>query len=99
MDIQNLFGSNYQFVLLLLTLSSGLFIGLALKKGLMSVVLGVVGYLIASYIALPLIPTISVSSFAALGRSYAGLIQFNSPILSFSLVVFAIGLGLGIWRG
>ena len=94
-----MFGSNYNYVILILTFASGLFIGLALKKGLSSIVLGVVGYLIASYIALPFLPTISMSSITSLGTSYMNLIQFHSVIVSFSLVLFAIGLAIGVWKG
>lgn len=99
MDLQTTFGANYNYIILLLTFLSGLFIGLAIKKGLMSIILGVVGYLIASFIALPFIPTISTSSITSLGSTYMGLIQFHSVIVSFSLVLFAIGFGIGIWRG
>lgn len=99
MDLQTVFGADYTYVILLLTFISGLFIGLALKKGLTSIVLGVIGYVIASYIALPFLPTISTASVTSLGTSYLNLIHFHSVVVSFSLVLFAIGLAIGIWKG
>lgn len=99
MDLHTLFGSYYNYAILLLTFISGLFIGLAIKKGLTSIILGVVGYVIASYIALPFLPTISTASVASLGSSYASFIQFHSIVVSLSLVLFAVGLGIGVWKG
>lgn len=99
MDLQTVFGADYTYVILLLTFLSGLFIGLAIKKGLTSIILGVIGYVIASYISLPFIPTVSSTSVTSLGTSYFNLIHFPTIIVSFSLVLFAIGLGIGIWKG
>lgn len=97
------FGQYTQYVILLLTLVAGLLIGLAIKKGFLAVVLGIVGYIVASYINLPFIPTFNTSgltsSFTSTATHYTQVLTFTHLTVTFSLILFAIGLVAGLLKG
>lgn len=81
----------------------GLLFGLSIKKGLLAFVLGLAGFVIAGYIGLSFVPTVSVSyiinkAFSEFSH-YVGQVQFGSIALSLTVVVFAVGLVVGLWKG
>lgn len=86
-------------VTLLLVFVDGLMFGLAIKKALTSVVLIIVSLVIAYFLGLSFIPNISISSIVHNLVTYSQALQFGTLIISFSIVVFIIGLGIGLWRG
>lgn len=97
------FGQYTQDVILVLTFLAGLLIGLAIKKGVVAIVLGVVGYIVASYIQLPFIPTFSTSgitsSITNTATSYTQVLSLTHITVTFSLILFAIGLAAGLLKG
>ncbi len=97
------FGQYTQYVILALTLIAGLLIGLAIKKGVVAIVLGIVGYLVASYIQLPFIPTFNTSNLSSTltntAMSYTHVLSLSHLTVTFSLILFAIGLVVGLLKG
>lgn len=86
-------------VTLLLIFVDGLMFGLALKKAFTSVILIMVSLVIAYFLGLTFVPNISISSIVHNAMQYAGALQFGNLIITFSIVVFILGLGVGLWRG
>lgn len=86
-------------VTLLLIFIDGLMFGLALKKAFVSVVLIFVALVIAYFLGLTFVPNISLAPVVQYIANYSSSVQFGNLIISFSIVVFVIGLGLGLWKG
>jgi hypothetical protein len=86
-------------VTIILVFVDGLLFGLAIKKAIVSVVLLLVAFVISYFVGLAFIPSISVSSILKYVVDYAKGIQFGGIVVSFTILVFFIGLGIGIWKG
>jgi hypothetical protein len=86
-----------------LTFVVGLLFGLAIKKGAMAFILGIIGLLIAGYVGLSFVPKISVSyelsRWASLAVAYVKDIHVGGIALSLTIVLFLIGLAIGLWKG
>lgn len=86
-------------VTIILVFIDGLLFGLALKKAFVSVVLIMVALVIAYFLGLTFVPNISLSTVVHQVMSYSSSVHFGSLIVSFTIVIFFIGLGLGLWKG
>lgn len=84
---------------LLLIFVDGLMFGLAIKKAFTSVVLIFVSLIIAYFLGLSFVPNISLSTIVQNVMKYTGTLHFGNLIITFSIVVFIIGFGIGLWRG
>ncbi len=83
----------------LLVFIDGLMFGLALKKAFVSVILILVALVIAYFLGLTFVPNISLNTVVQNFLSYTTSVHFGNLIITFSIVVFIIGLGIGLWRG
>lgn len=95
-------------IVLVLGFVDGLLFGLAIKKGIVSFVLLVIAFIISGYVGLSFIPKVSITNLFSTITSYvttnlhtiASLIPIgNIGSLSLLVVLFAVGLGIGIWKG
>ncbi|MDA8054892.1 MAG: hypothetical protein M0Z77_04485 [Thermoplasmatales archaeon] len=88
---------------LILPFVAGLFFGLAIKKGIMAFVFAIIGFLIASYVGLTFIPKISISyeihKWTLFLSSYISTVKFGSLTLSLTVILFLVGLAIGLWKG
>lgn len=88
---------------LILPFVAGLFFGLAIKKGLTAFILGIVGVVIGSYIGLTFLPKISLSyeihKWSLFLSSYLATAKFGSVVLTTTVIIFLIGLAIGLWKG
>jgi hypothetical protein len=86
-----------------LTFVAGLLFGLAIKKGAIAFLLTIIGFLIASYVGLTFVPKISLSyeinRFISLATTYVKDVQVGAIGLSTTVILFLIGLAIGIWKG
>lgn len=86
-----------------LTFVAGLLFGLAVKKGLTAFVLAIVGFVIAGYVGLTFVPKISFSyeltKFLSLALSYVQTVQFGAVAVSLTVVLFLVGIAIGLWKG
>lgn len=73
--------------------------GLAIKKAVTSVILIMVSLVIAYFLGLTFVPNISLNSIVQNVMSYSSSIHFGNLIITFSIVVFILGLGIGLWKG
>lgn len=73
--------------------------GLALKKAFVSVILILVALVIAYFLGLTFVPNISLNTVVQNLLHYSSSVHFGNLIITFSIVVFIIGLGIGLWRG
>jgi len=99
MNLPAYLGAYSDEIFLLLTFVVGILIGLAVKKGSLAIVFIIVAYLIASYIALPYLPTINYTAILNSVYSYSTVVHFTKPVISFGLIIFAIGIVIGLWKG
>ncbi|MCL6090037.1 MAG: hypothetical protein M1393_03240 [Candidatus Thermoplasmatota archaeon] len=95
-------------VIPILALVDGLLFGLAVKKGVVSFVLLVVAIVVSGYVGFSFIPQVSVTSLINSVVSYTTthlqllttLIPIgNTGAVSLVVVLFVVGLGVGIWKG
>ncbi len=86
-------------VTIILVFIDGLLFGLALKKAFVSVVLIMVALVIAYFLGLTFVPNISLGTIVQQVMAYTPSVHFGTLIVSFTIVVFFIGLGLGLWKG
>lgn len=86
-------------VTIILVFVDGLLFGLAIKKAIVSVVLLLVAFAISYFVGLAFIPSFSFSSILKYIVDYSKGIQFGQIVVSFTVLVFFIGLGIGIWKG
>jgi hypothetical protein len=88
---------------LVLPFVAGLFFGLAVKKGLMAFVFAIIAFVISGYVGLSFIPKISVSyeihKWSAFLLSYISTVKFGSIALSLTVILFLVGLAIGLWKG
>lgn len=87
----------------ILTFVAGLLIGVAFKKGITAAILGVVGIIIAGYVGLTFVSTAMLSSgmnqLFSFILTYVRTVQFGAITMSLSIILFLIGLVLGVWKG
>ncbi len=92
-----------QIVTIILTFVSGLFIGLAIKKGIMAFVLAIIGFLIGSYVGISFIPKISIAyeihKWSSYLFTYISTVKVGYFELTLSVIFFIIGLSIGLWKG
>ncbi|EQB65155.1 MAG: hypothetical protein AMDU3_IPLC00003G0007 [Thermoplasmatales archaeon I-plasma] len=88
---------------IILTFAAGLFIGLAVKKGIMAFVFAIIGFLIASYVGIAFIPKVSITyeihKWSSFFLTYVSTVKFGAIQLTLSVVLFLIGLAIGLWKG
>ncbi len=86
-----------------LTFVAGLLFGLAIKKGTTAFILAIVGFVIASYVGLTFIPKISLTyelnKFIAVLAAYVKEFQLGAFTMSLTVILFLIGLAIGLWKG
>ncbi|MCL4420360.1 MAG: hypothetical protein M1477_01540 [Candidatus Thermoplasmatota archaeon] len=87
------------YITLLLVFVDGLLFGLAVKKGLISIILMVVAFVLAYFVGLSFIPKINIINVIHSVINYMATVKFGSLILSFSLILFIVGFGIGAWKG
>ncbi len=87
------------YITLLLVFVDGLLFGLAVKKGLISIILMVVAFFLAYFVGLSFIPKIDIINVIHSVVNYMATVKFGSLILSFSLILFIVGFGIGAWKG
>ena len=96
------------YILLLITFIDGLLFGLAIKKGIVSAILLIIAFVLASYAGLSFIPKISFSKVSSYVVKFIsnnidkapGLISLGHVgAITIVTVLFLIGLGIGIWKG
>jgi hypothetical protein len=86
-------------IALVLLFVDGAIFGLAIKKGFLSIILIIVGLLLASYVGLS-IPFLSTNNIAShlIGIALSQ-ISHMSPIFFSFPILWIVGLGIGIWKG
>ncbi|MEM3197759.1 MAG: hypothetical protein QXL00_07530 [Conexivisphaerales archaeon] len=92
--------SSYQSIIyLILTFVDGLLFGIAIKKGIVSFVLFIIGVFIATYVGISL-PGISATLLISKLVNFLGYILGKAPSFVVGLpVLFLVGLALGLWKG
>lgn len=92
----------------ILALVDGLLFGLSIKKGVVSFVLLVIAFVVSGYIGFSFIPNIPITSLMNTVINYittnAQSLSTIVPIgnvgsISLLVVLFFVGLGVGIWKG
>lgn len=88
---------------LILSFAAGLLFGLAIKKALTGFILAIIAFIISAYIGLTFIPKISISyemhKWSLFFLSYMSSFKFGSIVLSIIVIVFLVGLAIGLWKG
>lgn len=88
---------------LVLTFVVGLLFGLAIKKGAVAFVLAIVGFVIASYVGLTFIPKVSIyyeiHKAITIVLEYMNDVKIGSIAVSLTIILFLIGLAIGLWKG
>lgn len=92
----------------ILAIVDGLLFGLAIKKGVVSFVLLLIAFVISGYIGFAFIPNIPVTSLmntvihyvTTNAQSLSSIVPIgNLGSISLLVVLFFVGLGVGIWKG
>ncbi|MHB1493475.1 MAG: hypothetical protein ACYCSG_01315 [Thermoplasmataceae archaeon] len=95
-------------IILVLVFVIGLLIGLAIKKGIVAVILALIAMFIASYIGFSLAPNYSMQDILSKIGSHVSIVvnEVNKLIsvgfaasLTLTVVLFAVGLLIGLWKG
>jgi len=87
------------YITLLLVFVDGLLFGLAIKKGIVSLILMVVAFFLAYFVGLSFIPKVNITNVITTVIHYMSTVKFGSLILSFALILFIVGFGIGAWKG
>ncbi|MCW6169150.1 MAG: hypothetical protein LVQ96_05780 [Thermoplasmatales archaeon] len=87
------------YITLLLVFIDGLLFGLSVKKGLVSIILLVVALVLAYFVGLDFIPKINILNVIHTVIQYMTTVKFGSLVLSFALILFIVGFGIGAWKG
>lgn len=95
-------------VILVLAFIDGLLFGLAVKKGVVSFVLLIVAFILSGYVGFAFVPQVSVTHLWNTAVTYVTnhittITSFlpigNIGSLSLIVVLFLVGLAVGIWKG
>ncbi len=87
---------------IILLFFGGLFLGLAIKKGVVSIILFIIAVLILSYAG---IHFANISYYSVLHiifyefNKHFSIMYSNMPSLGTDFIVFIIGFALGLWKG
>ncbi|ARD85094.1 hypothetical protein [Ferroplasma acidiphilum] len=96
------------YIILAIALIDGLLFGLAIKKGIVSAILLIIAFVLASYAGLSFVPNVSFSKVYTYAKTFfidniskaPGLVSLGHVgSVTLVLVLFLIGLGVGIWKG
>ncbi len=91
------------YITLILVFVDGLLFGMVAKKAVVAIILLIVALLIASFIDLSFIPKVNFSdligNITRYASNYTSSLHLSSINITFFLIVFIIGLGIGIWKG
>jgi hypothetical protein len=85
-------------ILFILFFVDGLLIGLAIRKGATALVLVIVAVAIAGFAGITFIPSISVTSIVDYVINYAKTAKYGAIIVSSTVVVFVVGLIIGLLK-
>ena len=85
-------------ILFILFFVDGLLIGLAIRKGATALVLVIVAVAIAGFAGITFIPSISVTSIVDYVINYAKTAKYGVIIVSSTVVVFVVGLIIGLLK-
>jgi hypothetical protein len=87
----------------ILTFVVGLLFGLSIKKGALAFLLAIIGFVIAGYVGLTFVPEVSltyeINKFVSLAIAYIKDFQIGTLAVSLTVVLFLIGLAIGLWKG
>ncbi|PYB67836.1 hypothetical protein DMB44_07015 [Thermoplasma sp. Kam2015] len=96
------------YILLIVALIDGLLFGLAIKKGVTSFILIVIALILSTYVGFSFAPHVSITNTTArllpYIKTYASQITNDISIgfggsLSLTVILFLIGLAVGLWKG
>jgi len=88
-----------QIINLVLIFADGIIIGAAIKKGLTSFILILIGLVIASYVGISF-PGVSFELLLSKAVSFASYMFSKTPLQFTGLpILFLIGLAIGLWKG
>jgi len=85
-------------ILFILFFVDGLLIGLAIRKGATALVLVIIAVAIAGFAGITFIPSISVTSIVDYVINYAKTAKYGVIIVSSTVVVFVVGLIIGLLK-
>ena len=85
-------------ILFILFFVDGLLIGLAIRKGATALVLVIIAVAIAGFAGITFIPSISVTSIVDYVINYAKTAKYGAIIVSSTVVVFVVGLIIGLLK-
>lgn len=84
-------------IFLALFFVDGLLIGMAIKRGAEALVYAIIAFVIASFLGIMFFPTISLTNIWNAIYNYISSVKLGAIFFSSSLVVFAVGLILGLF--
>jgi hypothetical protein len=88
-----------QMIDLALIFVDGIIIGAAIKKGLTSFILMLIGLFIASYVGITF-PGVSFELLLSKALNFASYMLSKAPLQFTGLpILFLIGLAIGLWKG
>ncbi len=88
-----------QIIDLILIFADGIIIGVAIKKGILSFVLIIIGLVIASYVGISF-PGISFQLILSKAVNLTSYMLSKAPVQFTGLpILFLIGLAIGLWKG
>ena len=85
-------------ILFILFFVDGLLIGLAIRKGATALILVIIAVAIAGFAGITFIPSISVTSIVDYVINYAKTAKYGVIIVSSTVVVFVVGLIIGLLK-
>lgn len=85
-------------ILFILFFVDGLLIGLAIRKGATALILVIIAVAIAGFAGITFIPSISVTSILDYVINYAKTAKFGIIVISSTVVVFVVGLIIGLLK-
>ncbi|MFG1460294.1 MAG: hypothetical protein AAE987_02805 [Thermoplasmataceae archaeon] len=85
-------------ILFILFFVDGLLIGLAIRKGATALVLVIIAVAIAGFAGITFIPSISVTSIVDYVINYAKTAKYGVIVVSSTVVVFVVGLIIGLLK-
>lgn len=88
---------------LILSFAAGLLFGLAVKKALVGFLLAIIAFVVFAYVGLTFIPKISFSyefhKWSLFLPSYMSSFKFGGIVVSITVILFLVGLAIGLWKG
>lgn len=85
-------------IFMVLLFVDGLLIGLAIRKGATALVYGIIAFAIASFLGIIFFPNISFTTMYDAISNYVSGIKLGIVYLGSSIVVFAVGIVLGLLK-